>query len=84
MGPSLRHGGADTTSAQGVRNSPPGRAEEEEDVNATMPPLFTWALGGLIGLALVVLIPALFVLGILKAVGLIAHGRSGHRHLLDH
>ena len=49
-----------------------------------MPPLFTWALGGLIGLALVVFIPALFVLGILKAVGLIVHGRSGHRHQLDH
>ena len=52
-------------------------------MNATMPPLFTWALGGLIGLALVVFIPALFVLGILKAVGLIAHGRSGRR-LFDH
>ena len=49
-----------------------------------MPPLFTWALGGLIGLALVVFIPALFVLWILKAVGLIAHGRSGRRNLLDH
>jgi hypothetical protein len=48
-----------------------------------MPPLFTWALGGLIGLALVVFIPALFVLGILKAVGLIAHGRSDRHHLLD-
>jgi len=48
-----------------------------------MPPLFTWALGGLIGLALVVFIPALFVLGILKVVGLIARGRSDSRHLLD-
>ena len=49
-----------------------------------MPPLFTWALGGLIGLALVVLVPALFVMAILKAVGLIAHGRSGRRHHLLH
>jgi len=49
-----------------------------------MPPLFTWALGGLIGLALVVFIPALFVLGILKAVGLITHGRPGRRQLFHH
>lgn len=49
-----------------------------------MPPLFTWALGGLVGLAVVVFVPALFVLGVLKAVGLIAHGRTGRRHLLHH